>query len=58
MPIKTFAEKYPELEEAADRITKKTVELINAESRGIKSEMPYKAQGILERVAQKLEELV
>lgn len=50
--------KYPELDEIADEIAIHTLKLCNASTRAVKSEMPYKAQYVLEMVIQKLEDQV
>jgi hypothetical protein len=50
--------KYPELDELATAITLITVSEINNMTKDIISEMPYKAQYVLEEVIKKLEELV
>ena len=50
--------KYPELDEIATNIVLITVSEINNMTRNIESEMPYKAQYVLEEVIKKLEELV
>jgi hypothetical protein len=49
---------YPELDEIATNIVLITVSEINNMTRNIESEMPYKAQYVLEEVIKKLEELV
>jgi hypothetical protein len=50
--------KYPELDEIATSIALITVSEINNQTKDVKSEMPYKAQYVLEEVIKKLEELV
>lgn len=50
--------KYPELDKIADKIAYETLTTINASVEGIKSEMPYKAQYVLEGVIQILKERV
>ena len=50
--------KYPELDEIATEIALVTVSEINNMTKNIKSEMPYKAQYVLEMVIQQLTELV
>lgn len=50
--------RYPELEEAAHQIRVQTVQMINKAARETQSEMPYKAQHILEELIKQLEELV
>lgn len=50
--------RYPELEKAASEIRKQIVPLINKAARETQSEMPYKAQHILEELIKQLEELV
>lgn len=46
---------YPELYDIAKKITRETAIKINAEAKTVKSEMPYKAQMILEFVVELLE---
>lgn len=50
--------RYPELEEAAHQIRVQTINMINEAADEIQSEMPYKAQYILEELIKQLEELV
>ena len=50
--------KYPELDKIAIEITMNTISQCNKNTKDIKSEMPYKAQYVLEMVIQKLTELV
>ena len=50
-----FEDQYPELERVAEDITVKVALMINEAAPRIKSNMPYKAQAILERVIEKLE---
>lgn len=47
-------EKYPELQKIADKIADETAEKINQEVRDVKSNMPYKAQWVLEEVVKDL----
>jgi hypothetical protein len=47
-------EKYPELQKIADKISDETAEKINQEVRDVKSNMPYKAQWVLEEVVKDL----
>jgi len=49
---------YPELYEIAKKITRETAIKINAEAQNVKSEMPYKAQMILEFVVELLQEKI
>jgi hypothetical protein len=49
---------YPEFENAVDMITDSTCNTINDFAKSIKSEMPYKAQYLLEEVIKKLQERV
>ena len=49
---------YPELMKAAKEISYETIRKINKVAPTIKSEMPYKAQFILEEVIKNLEENV
>jgi len=50
--------KYPELDEIAAEIAIHTLKLCNSATRAVKSEMPYKAQYVLEMIIQKLESRV
>jgi hypothetical protein len=50
--------KYPELDKIADEITHTVLVACNEKTVGVKSEMPYKAQYVLEMIIQKLEEKV
>lgn len=50
--------KYPELDEIATEIACDVAAKCNSKTRNIKSEMPYKAQYVLEMVIQNLEKLV
>ena len=56
--MKTDDEKYPELDKIATDITQTTVTLCNLLTAQVKSEMPYKAQYVLEEVIKKLQERV
>lgn len=47
--------KYPELDKIADQITQAVLMALNYEVKDVKSEMPYKAQYVLEMIIQKLE---
>jgi hypothetical protein len=47
-------EKYPELQKIADKIADETAENINKEVKDVKSNMPYKAQWVLEEVVKDL----
>jgi hypothetical protein len=49
---------YPELDKIADEIVKTTAISINTKTRMVESEMPYKAQYVLEMVIQKLQQKV
>jgi hypothetical protein len=49
---------YPELDKIAKDIAKKTGDLINKSVRNVKSEMPYKAQYVLEEVVKILKEAI
>jgi len=55
---KTAEEQYPELNIIADKIANTTLYACNTQTEGIKSEMPYKAQCVLEMVIKKLEACV
>lgn len=50
--------KYPELDKIAKDIAKKTGDMINASVRNVKSEMPYKAQYVLEEVVNILKDAI
>jgi hypothetical protein len=50
--------KYPELDKIADEIVRNTATEINMKTSDVESEMPYKAQYVLEMVIQQLTELV
>lgn len=50
--------KYPELDKIAKNIAKKTGDMINASVRNVKSEMPYKAQYVLEEVVNILKDAI
>ena len=50
--------KYPELDKIAEKLADQTIRLINKEAHKVKSEMPYKAQYILEELIRHLEEAV
>jgi hypothetical protein len=50
--------RYPEFSLLVDKIVHAVVIEINAEARKIKSEMPYKAQFVLEEVIRELQERV
>ena len=47
--------KYPELDKIAKDISIAVLKACNTETQGVKSEMPYKAQYVLEMIIQKLE---
>jgi hypothetical protein len=47
--------KYPELDDIAERISVAVLMALNYEVKDVKSEMPYKAQYVLEMIIQKLE---
>lgn len=51
-------QKYPELNEIAEDISDTTCVLINKMAQRVRSEMPYKAQYVLEKVIQRLSETV
>lgn len=51
-------EKYPELEEVADKIVQETVKSINRQAGVVDVKMPYRCQFVLEQVIKKLQELV
>jgi hypothetical protein len=50
--------RYPELVAIARTLTKKICEEINIQSSRAKSDMPYKAQFVLEELIKNLEKLV
>ena len=50
--------KYPELDKIATEIVADTIAKCNSKTREVKSEMPYKAQYVLEMIIQQLTELV
>jgi hypothetical protein len=50
--------KYPELDEIATEIARKVLSQCNTKTRDVKSEMPYKAQYVLESIIEILEERV
>ena len=50
--------KYPELDRIAIDISLAVLKACNTETQDVKSEMPYKAQYVLEMIIQKLEEKV
>jgi hypothetical protein len=52
------ADRYPELERAAQEIAGDTCNSINYAARHVESEMPYKAQCILELVIAELQRRV
>jgi hypothetical protein len=54
----TAEEKYPELDIIADKIANATLYACNTQTEGVKSEMPYKAQCVLEMVIEKLKRQV
>jgi hypothetical protein len=56
--IATIEERYPELAEISNRIAKTAIDACNKQTKGVKSEMPYKAQCVLEMVIKKLEACV
>jgi hypothetical protein len=47
--------RYPELREIADNLANKFCAEINQATAGVKSEMPYKFQWVLEEVARELQ---
>jgi hypothetical protein len=49
---------YPELDKIALKLANETIRKINKEAHQVKSEMPYKAQYILEEMIRHLEEAV
>jgi hypothetical protein len=51
-------EEYPELRKVANKIANDTAAKINKEVKDIKSEMPYKAQWVLEEVVRDLEDRI
>jgi hypothetical protein len=57
-PFISGEKKYPELYDIAKKITRETAIRINEEAKIVKSEMPYKAQMILEFVVRLLEEKI
>ena len=50
--------KYPELDTIANEMACETLAKINAKTRDIKSEMPYRAQYVLEELIKHLEACV
>jgi len=50
--------KYPELDKIAQKIANDTGKNINKSVQNVKSEMPYKAQYVLEEVIKHLESMV
>jgi len=58
MANKNVIKKYPELDEIATEIVADTIAKCNSKTNFIKSEMPYKAQYVLEMVIQQLTEVV
>jgi len=50
--------KFPELDKVAAKIATNIGKIINKETKSIKSEMPYKAQYVLEEVIEHLKESV
>ena len=46
--------KYPELQKVVDDVVDTTIKLINNSVKQVKSDMPYKAQWVLEEVAKAL----
>ena len=50
--------KYPELDTIADRMCDEVCEQINAAVADVKSEMPYRAQYVLEELIRRLEKCV
>jgi hypothetical protein len=50
--------KYPELDEIAEELASEFSAIINNRTRNISSEMPYRAQYVLEEVIKKLQERV
>jgi septum formation topological specificity factor MinE len=56
--VMDIIKKYPELDEIAVRIAMTVLNQCNTETIGVESEMPYKAQYVLEMIIQKLEERV
>lgn len=53
-----FEDQYPELDKVAEDITIKVALMINEAAPKVKSNVPYKAQAILEQVIKKLEDRV
>lgn len=53
-----LSQKYPELRTIVDRLSREFVTKINAEAGKVKSEMPYKAQWILEELIKDLQQRV
>lgn len=51
-------ERYPELQAIADKMAVEIAKRINVRVKNVESEMPYKAQCVLEKLIQKLEEFV
>lgn len=58
MANENVIKKYPELDEIAKEIAIDVITKCNSKTRDIKSEMPYKAQFVLEEVIKILEDLV
>ena len=54
----SMEQEYPELWEAASEIRMQVVPLINDAARSVETDMPYKAQAILESLIEQLQELV
>jgi len=56
--VQTLTERWPEFEPVAQRVADIACLTINRETQDISSDMPYKAQAVLERVIQILNERV
>jgi len=56
--FRTLSEEYPELDKIAEKIACSVLSNINKSTAQIKSECPYKAQGTLEILINKLQEAV
>lgn len=50
--------KYPELDKLVKQLADKFIKEINNSVKDVKSEMPYKAQYVLEEIVRKLEKLI
>jgi hypothetical protein len=55
MAKENVIKKYPELDEIAKEIACNTLAQCNAKTRDVKSEMPYRAQYVLEEIIKHLE---